>query len=217
MKAISILQLEESSVKSVFVLNRTTGHEKGNIIISVAKKSGQGTDTVLIPDTFIPINLTEQVSKQQLIDSSDFRSALMSRRLQLVSSDDAEKALETSVARKELDKIYKDREVFRNNVMDLDNVSVEHEDNTQGMRDMMLSSADGAEVESNFRPAILQLVADLEESNDQDAAISTLRNIEKVTTKEYRYVYKNVNKAHKELISYARAQHDAKKAKKSRK
>ena len=209
MKPFSIVDLEKSKSSSVFVLNKTSGHEKGNVIISVSKKSGQGIDVVLIPSTFIPVNLTEQVSKTQLLDSSDFRSALSSRRLVLIDSDEAFKMLDTKVAQKELDKLYKDKEMFRNNVADLNTIHNEIEDTTGGMREM-LSNLDGGTVDGDevlkVRPVILQLLADLEDLGDEDSALSTLRNVENVTRSEYRYVYKNIPKKFKSIISYAEEQ-----------
>lgn len=219
LKKLSIASLQTLNDPHVFVINKTTGHEKGQVLITVSKINGQGNDTVIVPNTFIPVPLSEQVSKTQLLASSDFRSAVNRGSLQIVDTDGAEKILETRAAQRELARIRKQQESFRQNVVDLDEVYADIEDTTKGMRDM-IGELEGGEktLEDYVQAPVLQLVVDLEESGDEDSAISTLRNIEKVSTKDLRYIYKNVNKKHKEIISYAKTEHDElKKARKAKK
>lgn len=199
--------LESSKENTVYVKNKTTGSEKGQIIFSVPRKNGDGVVAVWVPNTWIPFPLSEQCSKSQLLDSSDFRKAINSRRLEIMDSKEAEEILSTKAAQKELDKIFKEQENFRNNVMDLDQIATEVEDTTGGMTDAFNEIKGEKSLEELVKPSILQLTVDLEETGDEDSAISTLRNIEDLNTKDFRYVYKTCKK-YKEISAYARTQHD---------
>jgi hypothetical protein len=219
LKTLTITKLQEIQTNSVHVLNTTKGYEKGQVLFSVPKENGQGTDSVIVPNTFIPVTLTEQVSKKQLLGSSEFRSAVSRGVLVIVSDKDADEILATKAALSELNRIRKRQDSFRETVANLDEVHTNIDEGTTGLRDALGQLTVGEEqtLEDLVQPSILQLVVDLEELKDEEGAISTLRNIEKVTTKDYRYIYKTVNKKYKELISYAKTEHDLiKKSKKAK-
>jgi hypothetical protein len=200
-RTLSVTEIEKNGIDTIYVLNNTKGAEKGNVLFEVPKLSGAGTDAVLVHSTYIPVCLTDQVSKEQIVKSSEFRKAINSRRLTIIHSDDAIALLDTKTAKKELERIFKDSETFRNTVMSLDDSSVTtNEEMSKGMSDLV----NGANDTDKINPSILQLVVDLEESKDEDSAINTLRNIDDLKRRDYRYVYKNVSSKHKELIRYCK-------------
>lgn len=204
MKAINVTDLDSKKVKRVFVLNKTQSHEKGIIVMAFPKPNGQGTDTALIPNTFIPVELTAQVSKTQIIASNDFRRALASGRMQLIHEDDATVMLKSESAQRELRKIAKDQEAFSNNVMDLNEVYSNIEVNTTGAQSMMNElkengqettvATNGEKVKKSAKIAVQQLIEDLKENKDEDSAISTMMNIENLDRTDYKYIYKNAGK-----------------------
>lgn len=216
LKKLTLSQLENEKSNTVYLQNITTSHEKGQVIFNVPNSRGDGAVPVRVPDTWIPYPVTEHCTKNQLISSTDFRKSINARRLVIIDSKDAEKILESKAAQKELDRIYKEEENIRNNVMDLDQLHVEITDTTGGMRDAINEITGEKTLEELVKPSVLQLVADLEEMGDEDGAISTLRNIEKLTTKDYRYIYKQCKK-YKEISAYARLQHDTMKEAKRKK
>ena len=62
-------ELEKLTSGGVYILNNTAGHERGKVVFTVPHANGQGHDTVIVPATFIPVDLLEQVSRRQLANS----------------------------------------------------------------------------------------------------------------------------------------------------
>jgi hypothetical protein len=70
LKTLRVADLEDKSVREVWCLNNTK--PKGEIALGVKSQDGSVT-LVTIAATWIPICLTEQVPKQMLLGSPDFR------------------------------------------------------------------------------------------------------------------------------------------------
>lgn len=100
-KYATISDLERTSKGSVFVINNLKQEVRGNIVIPVARKNGNGQDVVRVPPTFIPIDLTMQVSKSQLMESTEFRKTIANRLLLLVTPEYAETILDTPEGQEE--------------------------------------------------------------------------------------------------------------------
>lgn len=98
---ISLHDIETSEHGNVWVLNRTSGTDKGPVNFTVPKSNGTGMDTVIVPLTFLPIDLTEQVTKKQILDSSEFRRALRLGFISLVDNDSAQAMMTISGAEEE--------------------------------------------------------------------------------------------------------------------
>lgn len=93
MPPISITDLEKSNVGPVWVLNVTRGETRSVVQFSVPKVEGQGYDAVVVPVTIAPINLAEQVSKRQIMQSSQFRKAALRGLLSIISEQEASEML----------------------------------------------------------------------------------------------------------------------------
>ena len=52
----------------IYVINKTRGDYRGPIIFSAHRLNGRGSDTVRIPDTFLPTNLLDYVPRGQLLE-----------------------------------------------------------------------------------------------------------------------------------------------------
>ncbi len=100
-KFMSIEQLEEVEKGPVFVINATSGELGGNLLFSVPKLNGNGHDLIRVPKTFIPIDLSMQVSRQQLIASSEFRSTVNKGLIKIASREYANMLLQSEDGRAE--------------------------------------------------------------------------------------------------------------------
>ena len=104
-KFTTIEELEQHEKGPVWVLNNTRDNLEGKVVVSIPKKNGNGADVVRIPRSFIPFDLTLQVSRSQLMDSSDFRQTIGKRMLKLVTPEYAEVLLSTEEAKEELQRV----------------------------------------------------------------------------------------------------------------
>lgn len=98
-KYTTISDLEKSNKGRVWAMNNLS--QAGMVLIGVPKRNGNGQDVAKIPHTFIPIDLTMQVNKAQLLDSSDFRKAVQSKLIRLVTDEYAAKILSSAEGKKE--------------------------------------------------------------------------------------------------------------------
>lgn len=79
----------------VWVVNSSKGERRGDVVLTVARKSGIGSDAIVVPATFIPLDLTMIVSRNQLLSDNQFRQALHNQLLRLVDPDDCAEMFET--------------------------------------------------------------------------------------------------------------------------
>ena len=108
-KYLDISQLESTDKGQVYVLNS----EKAQILISVPKINGNGSDLVKIPNTFIPLDLTTQVMKRQLMDSSEFRKTISKGLVKVVNPEYAAILLDTPEAKAEVTRINNELQAIR--------------------------------------------------------------------------------------------------------
>jgi hypothetical protein len=100
-KYTTIEELEQSEKGPVWVLNNTRDALEGKVVVSIAKKNGNGSDVIRIPRSFIPFDLTLQVTRSQLLDSSDFRQTIGKKFLRLITPEYAAVLLSTEEAKEE--------------------------------------------------------------------------------------------------------------------
>lgn len=211
MGTLTLRQVEGQEKGGIFILNRTQGIEKGRIVFQVPKANGIGSDAVVILKTFIPVDLTEQVSRKQLLESSEFRKAVNSRRLELIDQDEYDRLMKEEGAQDELNRLYNDAQAYMNTVQSLDNI-IDRENNVvdpaitahQQKQSRTTESANVGVTEDgeHVNPALLQVVASLEDDKDETAAISTLRGLGELTEAEYKYVMKNSPKEFTQIRTY---------------
>lgn len=79
--------LEQSDRGGVFCLNDTPANRRSQVIFTVAKTNGIGLDSIYIPAMTYPVELTAQVTKKQLLESSEFRKAVSMRYIRLISRE----------------------------------------------------------------------------------------------------------------------------------
>ena len=96
-KWTTLAELEQKNIGPVWVMNTSErSGDAAQILISVPKVNGTGVDVVRIPRTFIPIDLTMQVPRAQLLNSAEFRKTLQKGLINLVSEPYAKALLSTS-------------------------------------------------------------------------------------------------------------------------
>ena len=103
LKAISLSDLEADGKYSVWVLNKT--NPRGIVNISMPDNLG-GTVVMIIPITWIPIDLTTQTTREGLLKSPVMRRLITSGSLMLISEEDALKVMESPEAKEEAKRVY---------------------------------------------------------------------------------------------------------------
>jgi hypothetical protein len=111
LKTLSIVELENSGDRgSVWVLNSAPSSEiaeiysqelRGDIIIPIPKMQGSGMDHFIVHQTWLPIDASEQFSKERLLRSSEFRNAVRKGLITIISDESARTILSKEGAQKE--------------------------------------------------------------------------------------------------------------------
>lgn len=104
-KYIKLDELEQTEKGPVYVLNNLKDNFKGMIVIPIARRNGNGHDVVRVPPTFIPVNLADQVSKVQLLDSTEFRQTINKGLIRLLHPDYAKTILSSEEAQVEAQEV----------------------------------------------------------------------------------------------------------------
>ncbi len=95
-KELSLVEVEEQGDRApIWALNNSAKSDDvgvpGDLLISVPRPNSPTPDLVRVEQTFLAIELTGQVPRKNLLDSSEFRKAVTNRRLILVSPEQAAK------------------------------------------------------------------------------------------------------------------------------
>lgn len=107
-KFTTIEELEKSEKGPIWVLNNTRDALEGKIVVSIPKKNGNGSDVIRVPRSFIPFDLTMQVGRAQILDSSDFRQTVGKKLLKLITPEYAAVLLATAEAKEEQTRLKND-------------------------------------------------------------------------------------------------------------
>jgi hypothetical protein len=108
-KALSLQDIgKQQSYENVWAVNTTQGEDRGNVFFTVANAQGTREDNVILPITWVPINLTEQVTRDQLLGSASFRRALSIGYITIISEEDANRVLKSEAGAKEAARVQKE-------------------------------------------------------------------------------------------------------------
>lgn len=112
LKPTTIEKLRRDATGEVWVLNNTArlpNMQAGLAVISVTMNNGDPR-IVRIPNTYIPVDVSQQLPKSMLIDSPDFLNAVMRRALLLIDPASAAEyfAQDIDGSQAELDRITQD-------------------------------------------------------------------------------------------------------------
>lgn len=172
MTVVRISDLEKTKGGPVWAINKTRGASRSLLVLSVPKPQG-GSDSVKIPVTYLPVDLTGQVPKGQLMASSDFRRAVTSGYLELIDEASANKILEGPGAAEELRRL-------------------REEDNSLTADSARLTAGTEAEeaVSATMSPRVQQFLANLEEATNATSVLNTLRAMGELEEAEYAEIRK---------------------------
>lgn len=199
-EVLNLRDLEDQTDTSLFVLNNT--EPRGEIVFNVTV--GRGRDyIVVVPDTWVPFDLTTQAKKSEILDSPDFRRAVTQKYLTVVSTKSADEFLrDNEYATAELHRVY-NKAGGQNNIAansDRPNSDRTNIGKNESKLDQIRQSTAGipAEqaVEESISGAVMQIVArsnsESEDRMDVKEAISLLMG-RKLNSKELEYIMKASN------------------------
>ncbi len=104
-KPLTLTQiLNQDPALPVWALNNSpmsTIERAGELTIPVPKPNGSGYNHLILPMTWLPIDLTSQIPRDQLLESVELRKALNEELLVLISEKDAQALMKEPGARAE--------------------------------------------------------------------------------------------------------------------
>lgn len=117
-KYLTISDLEQQEGNHpIWSLNGSSQSEigqAGDVHVGIPKINGSGKlDSLYLPQTFLPLNITEQIPRAQLMASSEFRTAVNSRLLILITPEYAEELLQSDGVEDEKERLLQLRRQVR--------------------------------------------------------------------------------------------------------
>jgi len=209
-KFTTIEELEESTKGPVYVINATTGELAGNLLFSVPKLNGNGHDLIRMPKTFIPLDLAMQVSRAQLLQSSEFRNTVNKGLIKICSKEYALAVLESPDGKAEAARIQNElraaRAVVENAV-----ISEESEDDYIEVKKVEKEVKAAAESSTNTNNVSIKLKTLVNNAKHDEwtqvRVVTSLRNYGDLSKKEVAYLskqYKDSPRIRKFLQEYAK-------------
>ena len=107
---------KQEAFAPIWALNTTVKSlvaEAGNLIIGIPRLNGAGIDVLRLDKTWLPIDVTAQVPRSQVLQSTEFRRAVQERLIALISDETAQKILRSEGAEEEQRRIDSQREYIR--------------------------------------------------------------------------------------------------------
>lgn len=202
-ETLTLRELEETRDTILYVLNNT--QPRGQIVFNITTSKGRD-HTVIIPDTWIPFDLSTQAKKSELIDSPSFRRAVSQRFIIPIGTDSADNFMTTNEhANNELGRIF--------NLAGGNNSVAANSINTSKI-DQIRQKAGGVSIASeavgsteSISGAVIQIInrsnSEGEDKMDVKEAISLLLG-RKLNTKELDYAIKN--SMHSDIKTFASKQ-----------
>lgn len=190
-KFTTLSMLEQSGeYGEVWCLNSTTSADRAQITFSVGKLSGDGADAVYVPVTFVPIQLTAQVTKKQLLNSGNFRRAVSIGSIRLITPEYANTMLQGAGVQAELNRLK--AESANSDFAQVATASGIHVDTQGGNMSVSATATDDIEQANQLNPAIQVVLAQLEDSEISEVeALNRFRGLGELQLFEYKYISKN--------------------------
>ncbi|QJT71072.1 hypothetical protein GR11A_00034 [Vibrio phage vB_VcorM_GR11A] len=171
-KQLLIQDINEET-RHVYVTNNTQGKHRGPILVTVDKVKGNGKDTILIPNSWMAVDLVHQVHPLQLSESNDFRRLIRSGVVTLLTEKQAAKHNNRPGAEEEAERLRREQ------------LNIETDASARGMGGQGASLFGGdvqtimtPEEQKLGEPSVQVETLMLEaENTDQVALINSLRNI----------------------------------------
>ena len=109
--------LKQDPMASIWVRNNVhrspdVGRE-GDLVINIPKPNGVGSTVLRVERTWLPIDLTTQMSRLQILESAEFRSAVTNKFIVLLTEEYAQRLLRSPDAENEQRRLSAQREYIR--------------------------------------------------------------------------------------------------------
>lgn len=186
-KYLTLNELEHGDPKEpVFVLNNAPpiGGMRSRLIIPVPKSGMTNTqDTLNIPPTWIPVELTGQTTRDSILQSSEFRKLVSKDYVRIVSPEYAKKALRGEEAQEEI------RRIKQEDLM-VDAVAMEH-----SLRTTQPEIAVEGSSEASIKPALI-LLLDNPTNTDELSILNSLKSVVNKSEADLEYIVAKAS-AHK--------------------
>jgi hypothetical protein len=185
-KTLTIDQLRAQGANApIWALNGTNEllGQMGELHLSVPKQNGARTDPLVLFATWLPANLTNQIPRQQLLDSAEFLNAVNNGSIVLITPEFAQQLMTEDGAIEEQERVTCMRNVAKNalagRLQSKDNVSVE------GLPSSGAQDEDEGE-ETGVSVAFQALAESIRDKNDV-SALNVLRN-RSLTSQEKKFL-----------------------------
>lgn len=190
-KFMTIEQVEEVEKGPVYVVNATSGELGGNLLFSVPKLNGNGHDLIRVPKTFIPIDLSMQVSRQQLIASSEFRSTVNKGLIKIASREYAMMLLNSEDGKAEQIRIQNEMKAAR---MVVENAVVQEESDDDYIEVKAVEKEAKASAAADVKTVSIKLKTLVNNAKHEDwtqtKVTTSLRNYGDLSKKEVAFLSK---------------------------
>ncbi len=192
-RALSISEVEQGDLNQpIWALNGSADSsvgQKGDVVVGVPKLNGSKVDALKLPQTWLPVCLTDQIPRAQLLASSEFRTAVGRKLIRLIPEEYAKQLKEQDGAEEEQDRLdafeREIRQATATRAIQSDNVSVI---STSELEDTMEEAPDPHALSANF----LMFAEHLEPKNDIDS-LNAVRNRGSFKPQELRHLLKAVS------------------------
>jgi hypothetical protein len=105
---IEELEADEKQSAPIWALNSSAESRirtAGEVHIGIPKTNGTKVDSLYLERTWLPVNLTEQIPREQLLKSSEFRNAIRAKLIKLITPEYAQLLNDQEGAQEERDRI----------------------------------------------------------------------------------------------------------------
>lgn len=210
--------IENETKGPLYVTNTTKDQTRGTVLFTVANLDGRGSTAIIVPLTWMALDLTEQVNREAIIRSSDFRRAVTHKHITLVSKEEAEDINSRDGNEIERERIMRELSYdvveTRNGAMEENDDEDDADNETVGkitrkkapVNEMSNLNVVG---DSDVNPAVIMMFDD-EKPQTQEQYINSLRLLQNLTAKDYKYVFfKAKELGMKKLKLFAKEQREA--------
>lgn len=115
-KYLSVRDIDAIPTGPIWVLNTAPESElqvAGDVHLGIPKLNGSKIDPLFIPQTWLPIDITEFVPRAQLLESAEFRNAVAKQLITIITPEFAQEILQQEGASEERDRLAARRRAIR--------------------------------------------------------------------------------------------------------
>lgn len=206
--SVTLADIEESTSRRIFVTNvseKITGGEKAEVLFAVQRPNSNQTDTVTVPATWLPIDLCTMVSRNQLLDSSDFRRALQRGVLRLMTEESADMLLARDSAKGEQARLDEKRLATESAIRRGDGITIT-KDQTPNTIDLTEDASKASALPNKLSVQLQMMDADSRSDDEFISKIQSYGQLSVAALQDIADTYKERTKVVEWLIEISRNQ-----------